>query len=909
MNTVPQGWLGSAFAADSTRPFLQWLTARHAEQGGLTEIRILGKDRRVFHAIIGPDEVEALMLDIAPGSGDGSHPRVGEAHIYFGMNPVGGEWTRRRLHRVKRCVKDREVHAYSMLAIDIDPVRPAGEAATRDEWEAARDVGSAIATWLKREGCTPIWADTGNGVHLLVPLVPAYGDMIPEASQQAQRLLKQLDQRFSTEKAKVDLCTFNPSRILKLYGTPSLKGSGAPPRPHRCSRVFLKDIPEDVDLFARLAAEDDAMVPLNWGAWRAEALTALPLGEVYGPWLTGRQSGNGWLECRDPRAKDANPSAGVADGTGPAEIGRFHSFRDGLTLSVFDFLQQVGRVSTLGEACRLVADLSGVPLPETAQKAVPTELDAVRVRLRSAIDLPALEQHARLEELVSETRIPRKVLVRTIAEEKRRRRKIRPPKTDKAVVDFVQNADRLEDFFDKLINAVLPANRLFAQGEAACFIQSGAGPVLVNERNLSGLLSSLVELRVMQETDDGQRMLRYDRVSRDLARAMVHAPAVREQLPTLTRYTRSPVFTADWRYLGTPGFDDESGVYYDGPAVKPREGTATLDRLLAGFAWKDETDRSNFIGALLTALTMPHWGNGHPFLAINGNKPGVGKSTLARFLGVIAEGRTPSTVSWIKDDTEFEKQLATRVELGDRVLVVDNAKTSGVLSSAVLERCITDTRLSFRRLGSNTAITRSENDLLFVLTMNLTSLGADLRRRALPVNLHIDGDVRSHRFASEDVIAEVVRHRHAAVAELAGMVLRWVEDGSPLGAATHSTGRLWAATIDGILRVSGIEGFLMNFASSEHAFDPKYAMLAEMAREFVGEPPMSASGWASKVEPWLAERFVGRGGVPKSDRARSTIVGRLFGEYLGVELGAGVKLDRAYPDGQTHSPTYAFTCS
>jgi len=101
----------------------------------------------------------------------------------------------------------------------------------------------------------------------------------------------------------------------------------------------------------------------------------------------------------------------------------------------------------------------------------------------------------------------------------------------------------------------------------------------------------------------------------------------------------------------------------------------------------------------------------------------------------------------------------------------------------------------------------------------------------------------------------------------------------------------------------------MNFASSEHAFDPKYAMLAERAREFVGEPPMSTSGWASKVEPWLAERFVGRGGVPKSDRARSTIVGRLFGEYLGVELGAGVKLHRAYPDGQTHSPTNAFACS
>ncbi len=901
------GWLGSAHVVDSTRPFLQWLTARHAEQGGFTEVRILGPDRRVFHAIIGPEDVEALLADIAPSETGGAHPRVGQAHIYFAMNPVGREWTRRRLHRTTRCVRDTDIHAYSMLAIDVDPVRPAGEAATDAEWEAARDVGRAIATYLTQEGAEPIWADSGNGVHLLVPLVPAYQDMIPEAARQARRFLKQLDQRFSTDKAKVDLSTFNPSRILKLYGTPSLKGSGRPPRPHRYSRVFLEAIPEDVDLFARLAAEEETFSPPNWGAWRAEALRALPLDQVYGPWLTGRTSGEGWLECRDPRVPDANPSAGVADGSGPAERGRFHSFRDGLTLSVFDFLVQVGKAASLGDACQLVARLSGVDLPGQATAKTGGKLDGLRRRLRHALTLPTLEQHALLDELVSSSGFPRKVLVRAMAEERRRKAKITPPPEDKTVVDFVQNADRLEELFDKLVQAVLPANRLFAYGEGSCFVQSGVGPVTVTERNLSGLLSSLVELRVMQATDEGQRMLRYDLVPRDVARAMVHSPSVRGQLPVLTRYTRSPVFTQDWRLLAKPGFDDVSGIYYDGPTVTPASGTSVLDGLLDGFAWKSPGDRVNFVGALLTALTMPHWGHGHPFVAVNGNKPGVGKSTLARFLGVVAEGRTPSTVSWTKDDTEFEKQLATRVELGDRVLVIDNAKTTGTLSSAVLERCITDTRLSFRRLGSNTAITRAENDLLFVLTMNLTSLGADLRRRALPMNLHIDGDVRSHAFGCEDVIAAVVRQRHQVVAELAGMVVRWVEAGKPMGTARHSTGHAWAATVDGILGVSGYEGFLVNFAACEHAFDPKYAMLAEMAREFIGEPPRTASGWTSKVEPWLAERFVGRGGVPKSDRARATIVGRLFGEYLGVDLGEGAKLHRDYPDGETHSPVYDFS--
>ena len=74
------------------------------------------------------------------------------------------------------------------------------------------------------------------------------------------------------------------------------------------------------------------------------------------------------------------------------------------------------------------------------------------------------------------------------------------------------------------------------------------------------------------------------------------------------------------------------------------------------------------------------------------------------------------------------------------------------------------------------------------------------------------------------------------------------------------------------------------------------------------EPPgyRSTKSRASKLEPWLADRFVGRGGVPKSDRARATIVGRLFGEYLGVALG-GASVVREYPDGATHSPVYAFS--
>ncbi|MFH2000492.1 MAG: hypothetical protein ABIK28_12475, partial [Planctomycetota bacterium] len=96
-------------------------------------------------------------------------------------------------------------------------------------------------------------------------------------------------------------------------------------------------------------------------SWREQALRALPLDEVYGAWLTGRKSGDQWLECRDPESPsgDQNPSAGVADGTGEMEIGVFHSFRSSEHLSVFDFLVARGRARDFSDALRVVAKLSG----------------------------------------------------------------------------------------------------------------------------------------------------------------------------------------------------------------------------------------------------------------------------------------------------------------------------------------------------------------------------------------------------------------------------------------------------------------------------------------------------------------------------------------------------------------------
>lgn len=949
---------------DEARAFLAWLLPRHAALGGRTEIRALGRGPRggVWSAIVGPDDLDAVVEALAPLPGSPrpvfpDWPRCGEANLYFGLNPVKPDALPARgstlFRRVSRTTRDRDVLAYTMFVVDVDPERmPRDRAATDAEKAEAHRLAMTVREELRSASIEPMLADSGNGYHLLVPLVPVLGDGVTGAAREVHAILRALDGRFSTKGARVDTSVYNPSRILKLYGTLAMKGENTPEHPHRVASIDLSAIPEDVDIVVRLSARagpartPTAPVPpppaprpsapratSPWSEWRARALAALPLEAVYGDLLTGKLV-NGWVQCRDPESPsgDLRPSAGVADVATDAERGSFHSFRDGRTLSVFDFLTSRGQAADFLGACARVAELSGVALPGpsvvgdgaldrlrsrwSATSEDAARHAAVREAVAASANLPAIEQRQALDAIGELTGFSNGVLYRTLGEVRKSSRRaneqarVRAVPRGRVVVDFIQNRDTIDGLFDALVTAVRPVSRFFRQDRDLVFVRRGIGPILITERNIAGLLSALVEIRFLQEHDGEHELLRYDVLPTDLARAFVHSPRVASSLPVLAAYTRTPLFDAAGRLVSRAGFHEDSGIFYDGPSIEPAEGTATLDAALAGFCWKEETDRVNFLGALLTTVTMPMWTRGHPFVAINGNKPGVGKSTLARLLGLLAEGGSePSTVSWCPDEAEFEKQLATRVEAGDRVIIVDNAKTAKPIESPVLERCITDTRLNFRRLGSNSSIGRAQNDVLFCLTMNLVQMGADLRRRALPVNLELDVDVRNATFHHDDLLGWAQEHREAAVGELLGLALRWMDAGKPLAEvpARHSTGHRWAATIDGILAHAGLPGFLSNFEASEHAFDPKYAVMLDIVRAFAGRPPMTPGEWAGVLGELLEDRFKDRGGQPRSERAKATIVGALFTEYADARFevdGVSYRLVREWPEGVGRSAVW-----
>lgn len=625
------------------------------------------------------------------------------------------------------------------------------------------------------------------------------------------------------------------------------------------------------------------------------------------------------MQCRDPRAEDQNPSAGVADGSGDFERGAFHSFRDEEPnkLSLFDFMVITKQATDFSDARRQVAEASGVHFdrPESNNRMPTSALSpssptkVVRSALRGLRHRDALERAKGVDAIASATGLSKTVLREALRELLHEGRSVQPSESKRPEVAYVTNEDGVEELFCKIIEVLGPTERLFRNKTSLTWVEPGRGLEPLNTGTLPGLLSSQFEMCFYQQSPAGEcDFIRRHVLPLELSRAFVVSPSVRQRLPELAAYTRTPVFDSSWNYVGVPGFHPRSGIFYDGPRLLPRSGTHHIEQLLGGFKWRGPEDMVNVIGILLTALTMPHWRDGHPLLVIDGNKSGVGKSFLASIIGAVVEGKPTEKVTYHRRDEEFEKALATRVEAGDRVILIDNIKMR--VDSAVLERCVTDPVLSFRRLGSNTSISRA-NDVTFCLTMNMTQLSPDLRRRALPVSLVSDQDVEKLEFPIEDLGVWVHEHRNDVLRELAGMVQRWVEIGQPKceNPARHSTSQRWSATIDAILRTSGFHGFLDNFDAMNRKFDPKWETICAAAREGWRLGPATAGEWAKRLgDGAFFEVTRARNGQPRSPRGCSTAVGQLLLSYVGQEIPIGdnrmVRLVTSQLRGATHSKSY-----
>lgn len=141
--------------------------------------------------------------------------------------------------------KDKDVECRNIVFIDIDTKKEVkNTAASDEELMNAIAVRDEIASYLESKGCSLAKGVSGNGglIYLFIKPMPA-GSKVDSKKDPQALFLRWLNRQYETELIEVDESTFNPSRIAKLCGTPSMKGANTKKRPWRASSI---EVPEDI---------------------------------------------------------------------------------------------------------------------------------------------------------------------------------------------------------------------------------------------------------------------------------------------------------------------------------------------------------------------------------------------------------------------------------------------------------------------------------------------------------------------------------------------------------------------------------------------------------------------------------------------------------------------------------------
>lgn len=195
--------------------------------------------------------IEARILDLPQGTMSGYFddpaqlaaavmPYSGKGSIYATLNPVNpallARATNRLVVRPKNTTSDSDILCRRWLPLDFDPRRPSGISSTEEEHNAALERAQQCQAVLREMGWPdPIYADSGNGAHLLYR-IDLPND--PQALKTIELIYKALAVYFSDDLVDLDQTTKNAARIWKLYGTMSIKGDNTPDRPHRKARII-----------------------------------------------------------------------------------------------------------------------------------------------------------------------------------------------------------------------------------------------------------------------------------------------------------------------------------------------------------------------------------------------------------------------------------------------------------------------------------------------------------------------------------------------------------------------------------------------------------------------------------------------------------------------------------------------
>jgi hypothetical protein len=247
----------SAVPASSISEALSGITAAAEESADFGEDDVRATYRYLARTDLGVLELRVII----PGSRDvlgigffdnedafvrACREMNGQANIYAGIQPRPHRFldlARNRLLPLGATVKDCDIEYVTAVVIDLDAVRPDGlkkEAATDAELDVVHVRAEEVADWFVEHGFVrPVRNMSGNGdqIWAAVPPLRFLPDQREQVTEGLREFERQIRERFGGRGVKID-SIYNFSRVIKVIGTRSVKGTNTPERPHRTSLPF-----------------------------------------------------------------------------------------------------------------------------------------------------------------------------------------------------------------------------------------------------------------------------------------------------------------------------------------------------------------------------------------------------------------------------------------------------------------------------------------------------------------------------------------------------------------------------------------------------------------------------------------------------------------------------------------------
>lgn len=177
--------------------------------------------------------------------------------IYATVNPVKPALLSRNENKLQLSqftTTDAEIERRRWFLLDFDPKRPAGISSTDGELALSVQRAEEVVDWLSSIGWPePLRAESGNGAHLMYRVDEPNDDL---ARIDFEMALKMIASVWSDQSTEVDVTVFNASRVWKVYGTVSRKGSDTAERPHRVANITK--VPAEIVCVSRALIENIA---------------------------------------------------------------------------------------------------------------------------------------------------------------------------------------------------------------------------------------------------------------------------------------------------------------------------------------------------------------------------------------------------------------------------------------------------------------------------------------------------------------------------------------------------------------------------------------------------------------------------------------------------------------------------